>query len=225
MAVMVSTVLSSLVCILSVILLLPVRADHCSSYLDKDGVYRDIEKCDSYCCGDCSKKYCCSTKEKHLTQEQQEACHESVFSPRSAKGINTIGIIVVSIISTILPLLCVIIITCCLCPCCLIYQKCRKRRNQQQQIVINTTHVSNVPGQPVSPQHPSYPDYQPVPVVHGYGGPPMPTAPPHLYMDSTHPPSFPLHPLQPAGLSYPPPPPYSDDLAQPPYNPSHVPNP
>nr|XP_019952093.1 PREDICTED: uncharacterized protein LOC109635385 [Paralichthys olivaceus] len=109
----------------------------------------------------------------------------------------------------------------------LIYKKCRKRRNQT---VATTTYVANVPGQP-HPPYQYYPGYQPVPALHGYGGLPVPTAPPHSYMEATHPAHFPVpsplgHPMNPLyspGESYPPPPPYSDDMAHPPYNPSYGP--
>uniref|UniRef100_A0A8D3DHD7 Shisa N-terminal domain-containing protein n=1 Tax=Scophthalmus maximus TaxID=52904 RepID=A0A8D3DHD7_SCOMX len=177
---MVSTVASSLVCILCATRLPAVWADDCSSYWDGGGLYHDTRPCGTwYCCGDCNKKYCCFGQNKRLTQEKQEGC-----VVRSGKVKNVlVPYIVGGIFACVFPIvLCVGLIICFVCPCCVVYKKCRRRRNQQ--VAINTTTVINAPQQPLSPQ-PSHPGYQPVPVLHGYGGQPTPTAPPHSYPEAS----------------------------------------
>ncbi|XP_034440883.1 protein shisa-5-like isoform X2 [Hippoglossus hippoglossus] len=135
----------------------------------------------------------------------------------SGFAFSILGVIFGSIFAFVLFL---VLIICCVCPCCLIYKSCRRRPNQ---IVTTTTHVVNIPVQP-HPPHPSYPGYQPVPGLHGYGGMPGPTAPPHSYMEAVQfPPGPPMNFLPPPGQFYPPPPPYSEDMAHPPYNPSYGP--
>ncbi|XP_022604036.1 protein shisa-5-like isoform X1 [Seriola dumerili] len=226
---MVSSVLSSLVCVLCVILLPAVWADYCSSYRGTDGLYHDPLQCGSqYCCGDLNKIYCCSEQENRLFQENKEG-HFERLSRRP-----DIAAIIGSIATIIIPIfICVILIICCVCPCCLLYKKCRERRNGMQQTVITTT-VVNPPQPPLTPfgYEPSHPGYQPVPVLHGYGGPPMPTAPPPSYLEATYPAHSPvpypqgqpMYPLPPPGQNYPPPS-HLDELVQMPYNPSYRPNP
>lgn len=50
-------------------------------------------------------------------------------------------------------------------------------------VMLTTTNVVNHHGQPV-PYQPSHPGYQPVPIVHGYGGVPAPTAQPQFHMEN-----------------------------------------
>ncbi|XP_040890124.1 protein shisa-5-like [Toxotes jaculatrix] len=228
MAVMVWSVSSSLVCVLCVILLPAVWADICTSYRDEDGVYHGVQLCRfQYCCGNCQNKYCCSDQENQLSQKKQEDCPGR---PVSAKQINIAAILGGIFATIILIILCVVLIICFLSPSCLFYKKCRKGHNQRRQ-TVTTTNVVNVPQQPLSPSvyQPSYPGYQPVPALHGYGGPPIPTAPPHSYLEASDPTHFPapfldgqpMYPLQPPSAL----PSHSDELAQPPYNPSYGPNP
>ncbi|XP_040014935.1 protein shisa-4-like [Xiphias gladius] len=251
---MVSSVLGSLVC---VILHLAVCDDYCSSYWDTDGFYHDTQQCGfQYCCGDCDKKYCCSGQENHLTQEKQEGCGGRPSNEKQIRAAAVLGGIFASIFPIIL---CVVLIVCCVSPCCLFY-KCRKGTDQRQQsrtnvrlkfslcrklhcqtlrctdcaVVIYTTNAVNAPQQPVSSSGKklSFPGYQPVLVLHGYGGSPTPTAPPHSYLEATDPARSPvpppqrqpMYPLQPLGQPHAPPL-HSDELAQPPYNPSYGPHP
>uniref|UniRef100_A0A3Q3M6K4 Integrin, alpha 7 n=1 Tax=Mastacembelus armatus TaxID=205130 RepID=A0A3Q3M6K4_9TELE len=75
MAVMVSSVLSSLTCVLCVILLPAVWADYCTSYWHKDNFYHDTQQCgDWYCCGGCDNKYCCHEEKYRITLETQKSC-------------------------------------------------------------------------------------------------------------------------------------------------------
>ncbi|XP_070758859.1 protein shisa-5-like [Enoplosus armatus] len=225
---MVSSVLSSLVCVLCVILLPAVWADYCSSYWDTDDFYHDTQQCvTQYCCGSCNKKYCCSETKYSLTEEEQEHCPERPYIQKRSR----IAIILGSILGSVLPIvLCVGLIICCVAPCCLFYKKCRKRRNQRSRAVRNTTTVVNVPQQPLpaSGYQPSYPGYQPVPVQPGHGGPPVPTAPPPSYLEATDPAHSPVafspgHPMYPFPSQPYAPPPHLGELAQPPYNPSYGP--
>nr|XP_046239244.1 protein shisa-5-like isoform X2 [Scatophagus argus] len=227
---MVSRTLSALVCVSSVILLPAVWADECSSYWDTDGFYHETQQCVSqYCCGDCNNRYCCNEKKYRLTQEKQESCPGGVSLGQKRK----IAILLGSILGSIIPIIvCVGLIICCVAPCCLFYKKCRKGRNQRHQPgTTTTTAVYAAPQQPLSPSgyQPSYPGYQPVPVQPGYGGSPDPTAPPPSYLEATNPghssaafsPGHPMYPLPSQAW----PPPHSDELAQPPYNPAYGPNP
>ncbi|XP_071350236.1 protein shisa-5-like isoform X2 [Trachinotus anak] len=220
-AVMVSSVLSILVCTWCVIPLQAVWADYCSSYKDTDGFYHDDLQCGSqYCCGDWNKKYCCSEEENRLPQVYEEGRHE-----RLSRAF-VIAPIVVGVVAIITVTVCVALIICCVCPCCPLHKKCCERRNQRQQTVITTT-VFNAPQLPLSPTgyQPSQPGYLPVPVMHGYGGPPTPTAPPPSYQEAIpFPQGQPMYPFPPPGQNYLPPP-HSDELEQLPYNPSYVPNP
>ncbi|XP_070693394.1 protein shisa-5-like [Pempheris klunzingeri] len=228
-AVMVSSALYSLVCVVCVVLLPAVWADDCSSYRDADGYYHDSQQCLSpeFCCGNCNQKFCCTEKKYSLTQE---SCPGSMSG--YAKKTST-AVILGSIFGSIFLIILCIVIVCCVAPCCLFYKKCRKGRSQRHQIVDvrNTTTAVYAPQQPLSPSghQPSYPGYQPVPVQRGYGGyegPPIPTAPPPSYMEATDPalspvafsPGYPmaLFPNQPYAPST-----HLDELAQPPYNPSY----
>lgn len=118
--------------------------------------------------------------------------------------------------------------------CCLCCKRCRKRGNQN----VNTTFVYTPPQQPLPPSgyQPCYPGFQPVPVYGGYGGPPITAGPPPSYSEavfSGDPPLFPaasgppqpMYPYPYPGPPYAPPPPRSDELAQPAYNPAYGPVP
>lgn len=145
---------------------------------------------------------------------------------------SNIAVLTGSILGAIFPILiCVGLIICFVAPCCCFYKMCRKRHNRRHQTTTNTITVVSTPLQPLSPAgyQPSYPGYQPVPFQPGHGGLSNPTAPPPSYWEATSPahspvaftPGQPMHPFpgQPYALS-----PQSDELAQPPYNPSYRPN-
>uniref|UniRef100_A0A3P9DUR0 Protein shisa-5 n=2 Tax=Maylandia zebra TaxID=106582 RepID=A0A3P9DUR0_9CICH len=206
MSLIVSSVLPCLVCLLCVFLVPAESDDLCHSYVDMFGVSHDAEKCSKYCCGTCNRRHCCKDKPKQLNQE---------FCSGSFQSTSQIGLIVGIVVGSLILLLCVVLIICCLAPCCLCYMKCQKRPTQRQIIVINSN----------TPQQPPHPGYQAVP-----SGPPMPTAPPPSYQESTnptHPVLFtgePMYPLQPASQATAPPP-YSEDAQPAPYNPSHNPRP
>ncbi|XP_069008153.1 protein shisa-5-like [Embiotoca jacksoni] len=237
-AVMVSSVLPSIVYVLCVVMVPAVWADYCHTYWDTDGVFHDTQQCGrKYCCGDCSKKYCCSDKKYHLTQEKQESCPGRPVYEKQVRNKSSNFIILVSIVVSIIPtFICVAAIICCVAPCC--YKKCRNGRNPRHITVINSNPAVNGPQQLLSPpgyqpsylgHQPSYPGYQLVP---GHGGPSFPTAPPLPYVESINlapfPAAFgqdqPMYPYQPPSQPYAPPP-HSDNHVQPPYNPSYGQNP
>ncbi|XP_031711552.1 protein shisa-5-like [Anarrhichthys ocellatus] len=217
-------VLSTLVCVLCLILFPAVWADYCRSYVDTDGYQHQAQQCGSqYCCGNCERKYCCSNK---IYREKQKNCHRS---SSDHGGKSRIAMLVGSILGTIIPVMfCVCLIICCVAPCCLCYKTCRKGRNRNPQIGTNTAVVVNLPQQPLSPPagyQPTYPGYQPVPALPEYGSLPIPTAPPP-YMETNDPAHFPG--AFPAGLPmvpfpgqpYAPPPHSGAPMA---YNPAYVP--
>ncbi|KAE8298380.1 Protein shisa-4 Transmembrane protein 58 Precursor [Larimichthys crocea] len=221
---MVSSVLSSLVCVFCVILLPAVTGDYCNSYWDKQGQYHEDQQCfiSSFCCGDCYNKYCCSEKKHRLTEEKQDRCTEGYSSARKK-----IPMILGSVLGSIVPIIfCVCLIICCVAPCCFCYKKCRKG---QRQTVRNGVTVVNAPQQLPSPSgyQPAHPVYQPVPVHPGYGGLPNPTAPPPSYMEATNPAYSPVafnqgQPMYPMpSQPYAPP----NEFVQLPYNPAYGPNP
>uniref|UniRef100_A0A3Q3QHS8 Shisa N-terminal domain-containing protein n=1 Tax=Monopterus albus TaxID=43700 RepID=A0A3Q3QHS8_MONAL len=224
MVVTVLRVLSSLVCVLCVILLPAVwgrKTDYCSSYWDQDGFFYDTIDCGfEYCCGDCNKKYCCSEKKYQITQEQQKGC-------AAGPKVN-ISMILGIIFGCVVPIIfCVALVICCVAPCCLLYKRCKERRNPRPHTVISTTAVVGVPQQPLPPSghQLSYPGYQPVPVQPGYEDPSHATAPPPSYLEAIDPAHFPGpftqgHPTQPLGPPHAPSP-HLEELAQPPYNPSY----
>lgn len=213
---MVSKALSS-VCLLCVVLLPVVWAQHCRGFWDTNGDYVESIQCGwNHCCGSCSARYCCDDNNLLLTQEQQDLCPESYAKIKSSIG-TLIGAVIGGVL---LVLLIVLVIICCVVPCCLCY-KWRKRR---QRNVVNTTTVIHVPPS-VSPAQyqPSYPDYQSVPLQPG-STMSFPSAPPS-YLEATDPscspppvdhgqmPPYPVHP-QP-----------TDERIQLPYNPAYCPNP
>ncbi|XP_023140406.2 protein shisa-4-like [Amphiprion ocellaris] len=219
MAVMNSNVLSSLVCILCVVVVPAVWAEYCTSYTDWNGVSHRTQQCSMsyYCCGDCTYKYCCRDQTQRITQSQQERCS-------SRPGVNTNktnrpGVLLGSILGSVFPIiLCVGLIICCVAPCCLCYKKCRKGGNRTHTVV-------QPPVQPHSPggYQPDYPGYHPVP---GFGDPMPPAPPPYSNPGYPHPapynPGMPMYPLNPHQVYAEPP--QSDEHVQPPYNPSYDPN-
>ncbi|XP_034054291.1 protein shisa-5-like isoform X2 [Gymnodraco acuticeps] len=174
---MVSGVLFSLVCAFCVILIPAVWADDCSSYVDSDGNQHNTQQCGiQYCCGNCQKQYCCSDKTNRFRRSKQKLCEGSLA--KRSNPIPIIGIILASVIPIIICV--VVVIVCCVVPCCFFYKKCRKGRNQRPRTARNTPTVVNVPQQPHPPPgyHPSYPGYLFVSAQPGYGGVPLPSAPP-----------------------------------------------
>ncbi|XP_041836539.1 protein shisa-5-like [Melanotaenia boesemani] len=214
---MVSGILPNVLCIWCIVVVPAVWADDCNSYWDMNDNYHDVQSCYMYCCGNCNDRYCCSDKKNSLTQEKQDGCPGSVNNKSK-----NIALIMGNVIGAlILIIICVTVITCCMVPCCLCYKKCRKTHNQRQIAMITTV---NTPQPTVSPT-----GYQSVP---RHEGPPMPTAPPPSYLESTNPaPStFVFSQGQPmyTGQASSEPHselPHSDALVQPPYNPSYGPNP
>ncbi|RVE73430.1 hypothetical protein OJAV_G00046180 [Oryzias javanicus] len=202
-------------CVFCVLLVRMVWGDLCISYRDAYGNFHETEECSKYCCGDCSVKSCCNNKKLSFTQDEQEKCFESSLSTAALVGI---------IVGTSIPvILCVTLLICCLAPCCLCYRTCRKGHNSNSYgSAINMSQ----PAQSRSGNQPSI-SYQP---VAAFEGPPMPTAPPPSYIDSTDPAAVdftygqPTYLVDPTGGHETPPPSYSDELAQPPYNPSFQPS-
>ncbi|XP_047204286.1 uncharacterized protein LOC124857176 isoform X2 [Girardinichthys multiradiatus] len=74
MTFMVSGVWVRVLCIFCLVVVPRVWADYCTSYYDSDNQLHVSEKCDKYCCGGCSKKYCCKNKNDRLTTEEQNNC-------------------------------------------------------------------------------------------------------------------------------------------------------
>ncbi|GAA6228043.1 protein shisa-5-like [Lates japonicus] len=217
---MVSRALSGLVCVFSVILVPAVWADFCSSHWDADGHHHESFQCGiMHCCGGCNKKDCCSEQENYLSQEDCPRGDNTEHISLPAVG---------GIVSVFPVVICVALVVCFVCPCCMLHEKCCKRRRRGQQIVINATNVPPQLGSPSGYQL-FYPGYQSVPVQHGRGGQPVPTAPPPSYMEAMGPalfpgqfsPGQPMYPLQLPGQPYGLP---LSELEHPPYNPSYAPN-
>ncbi|CAG5979553.1 unnamed protein product [Menidia menidia] len=213
---MVSGAFSSILCVFCLALAQAAWADSCSSYWDEDNDFHEAQQCSAFCCGYCAKRYCCSEKKYRFTQEKQERCPGSTNNK-----FKNIGIIVGSIIGSIVPIIvCATLIICCVAPCCFCYKKFRKRRSQRQIVVINS--AGNTPQQPTSPfaYLPSYPGYQPVAETEGTC---VPSAPPPFYMESTNQaqPVYAHHPSSQPNA----PPSHLDELLPPPYNPTYGPNP
>ncbi|MEQ2280126.1 hypothetical protein AMECASPLE_016510 [Ameca splendens] len=222
MTVMVSGVWVRVLCIFCLVVVPRVWADYCTSYYDSDNKFHVSEKCDKYCCGDCSKKYCCKNKNDHLTTEEQNNCPTRTTITKYNQTIVVVG----SILGAVFPIIiCVCVIVCCVAPCCLCYKKCRKQPNQRRIVVTDT--VVNMPQPSYSPfgyQAPP-PSYQTVP---GHWGSTLPTAPPPSYMESIAPshlpatflPGQPMYTLTPSNQPHAPPL-LIDEVAQHPYNPSY----
>ncbi|KAM4740420.1 uncharacterized protein FYW61_002166 [Anableps anableps] len=225
MATMVSGVCVRVLCIFCLVVVPEVWADHCSSYWDWNNEYHDLKQCDKYCCGDCNNKYCCKNKNERFTEDEQNNCSNRPTSVQYHR----IAVIVGSILGAVISVILCVCLICCMAPCCLCYKKCRKQPNQRQIVVTDT--VTNMPQPPYSPSgyQASPPGYQAVP---GYEGSTLPTAPPPSYMESiasSYPPAAfvpgqAMYPLNPPNQLYGPPLP-TDDIAQPPYNPSYGPQP
>ncbi|XP_015258046.1 PREDICTED: protein shisa-5-like [Cyprinodon variegatus] len=197
-----------------------VWADHCTRYIDSNNNLNPSVECDKYCCGHCWYRYCCSDKNKRLTQEEQNECPE-----RPVNG-GKIGLIVGIAAAVVFAIICVCLIVCCVVPCCLCHKICKKQRHRGQAAVTNT--VASMPQPPYSPSgYPTPPSgYQP---VSGQEGLAMPSAPPPSYMECTSP-SYtpapyiqgqPMYPLTPPNQPYAPQLP--EEASQPPYNPSYGP--
>ncbi|KAL2091523.1 hypothetical protein ACEWY4_013786 [Coilia grayii] len=226
--------------------LLSVSADDdCQAYY-KNGQYQHSRSCffDGFCCGTCNDRYCCSSRLKRLTEEQQDVCYndDEVYSVKYVE----VSVIIASAFIAIMTVIC-----CCVCPCCCLYKMCRKPR----PVIATTTHTTTVVTTPY-PQNTApaqqYPGYHPVAPQPGYGTPlgygaqPMPSAPhqgqatafgpPPPYQDIAGPgypvnyggaaftpgqQAYPLQPPVPAGYQTQPSP-ATDFNAQPAYNPDFV---
>ncbi|XP_054882991.1 protein shisa-5-like [Poeciliopsis prolifica] len=223
MAAMVSGVWVRVLCIFCLIVVPEAWADRCTSYTDSQDKYHDSKLCEKYCCGKCSNKYCCKNKNERFTEEQQANCPDlTTYTP----GTHNIVVVASIIAAVIFILICVCLIICCVAPCCLCYKLCRKPRNQRQIVVTNT--AANMPQPHSSPSayqaHP--PGYQ---AVAGCEGSTLPSTPPPSYRESISPsysapfvPEQAMYPLTPPSQPSAPPLP-SDEIAQPPYNPTYRP--
>ncbi|XP_044067547.1 protein shisa-5-like [Siniperca chuatsi] len=150
----------------------------CQAYRDSSNVYHPFQWCfNEFCCGSCSKRYCCKDTLWRFDEDDQDNCADINFASHSRPLPMIIGIG-----GSVVMLL--IAICCCVCPCCCLYKVCRKPR----PVIATTTHTTVVttapqqypqqptatPGPPQSYQGAQYPPYQPVPVQPGYGAQPMP---------------------------------------------------
>ncbi|XP_045931424.1 protein shisa-5-like [Micropterus dolomieu] len=176
--------LSSVVVLALCVTLAPYvsAGDDCQSYTDEFNQYKPSLECSSgFCCGDCTRRYCCHQSIWRFSEDKQERCKYSRFNSQGPQITMIVGIcgFVVFLL---------IVICCCVCPCCCLYKMCRKPR----PVVTTTTHTTVVttspqqypqqypqqptatPGQPQSYQGAQYPPYQPIPVQTGYGAQPMP---------------------------------------------------
>uniref|UniRef100_A0A4W6DXM0 Shisa N-terminal domain-containing protein n=1 Tax=Lates calcarifer TaxID=8187 RepID=A0A4W6DXM0_LATCA len=145
----------------------PVLCVFSVSHWDDNGHHHESFQCGTmHCCGGCNKKYCCSEQENYLSQEDSVGGIVSVFPV----------------------VFCVALVVCFVCPCCMLHQRCCKRRETESvtlpTVVINPTDVPLQTGSPSGYQL-FYLGYQPVPVQHGRGGQPVPTAPPPSYMEAS----------------------------------------
>lgn len=139
-------------------------------------------------------------------------------------GSAILGIVLGTVVPIVVVLVCITI--CCVVPCCLCYKYCRKPRNQRQIVVTNN--VTNMPQPPHSPSgyQASVPGYQAVPHEDSQ----LPSAPPPSYMECIGA-SYPPAPFQAGQVMYPLTPPNQpgapplppDEVVQPPFNPSYVP--
>ncbi|KAL3978769.1 hypothetical protein ACER0C_019831 [Sarotherodon galilaeus] len=157
-----SSILSSLVCVLCVVVVPAVWADHCHSYWDTNGVFHDTQECEKYCCGDCRTKYCCSDIKYSLTEKKQELCFRRSARVKRSYHVEYVGIGVPVPI-----LVCTGLIICCVTRCCSCCRTSKKKNPSREMItVVNSTTVVNTV-------------YQPVPAAT-----PMPTTPPPSYQES-----------------------------------------
>ncbi|XP_037629588.1 protein shisa-5-like [Sebastes umbrosus] len=225
---MVSRVLSSVVCVLWVILLPVASDDFCGAFIDTSGRTHPAQTCGpQFCCGTCARRSCCSDRKYRLTLDAQRRCAERPTTTNNDNDKKSkLGTLLGSILGSIFPIIiCVGLIICCFAPCCLIYKKCRKGGNRGSH-TPNTTVINGpqqpFPQPPAAPGYqPSHPGYQPVPVDPGFGGQPMPTAPPSYNPANPAPGGYPAGP--PMG-PYPGQPmmPYPGQPYATPYNPSYT---
>ncbi|CAN9511814.1 unnamed protein product [Ophioblennius macclurei] len=217
---MVSSATLAICCVLCVAVVPLARADYCKSYVDGYGVRHNSQQCGmEYCCGDCNRKYCCGDYRYQITEQEQNRCSDRPTLSKPSRIATILG----SVLGSLLPILfCVGLVICCVAPCCYCYKKCRKGNRQPTTpntiVIPPRPHAGPsgpqppYPGQQPYPGHPTYPGYQPVPGfgLHSASAPPS-------YMESTQVPAAftegqPSYPLQP---------PQSNELAQPPFNPSY----
>ncbi|XP_013768099.1 protein shisa-4-like [Pundamilia nyererei] len=151
-----SSILSSLVCVLCVVVVPAAWADHCHSYWDTNGVFHDTQECEKYCCGDCRTKYCCSDIKYNFTEEKQELCFRRSARVKRSYHVEYVGIGV-----PIPILVCMGLIICCVTRCCCCRCRTSKKKNPRREIIMLTT------------------VYQPVPAAT-----PMLTTPPPSYQES-----------------------------------------
>ncbi|CAM4658412.1 unnamed protein product [Leuciscus chuanchicus] len=209
--------------------------DDCRSYTTRSNEYKPFTICHYglHCCGSCNNRYCCSSSDLKLTD--QDVC-KTLSSSQSGHSIvsGTIWILVVCVVFVVL------------CCCCCIYKMCRTPRpvsGTHITTVMNTQCIQQQQQQQQQPamQPAQYPAYQPVPTQPGYGAQPMQTGPyqGQPYAPGPPPPyhiaaspgypgvqapydgsqaTYPMMPPAQPGSAYPPP----ETFNQPAYNPSYM---
>ncbi|XP_066472035.1 protein shisa-5 [Tiliqua scincoides] len=223
-------------CALLGLLLLPLGGlcENCKAYENSDGHLYSERRCEKFCCGTCTSRYCCSNPIHKLNEDDQFMCNlqlseridlpdmgdalkfksdfdDNWSSPPSFGTFLAIGI-------TLFMLFVVTIILCFTCSCCCLYKACRR----QPRPIVTTTTATTVVQVPY-PQQPGVPAGYPAGAYQGYN--PVPVQPPHGMPAAPYPTQYPPpYPTQPAV-----PPAYHETMAgagapvtQPPYNPAYM---
>uniref|UniRef100_A0A8B9C496 Protein shisa-5 n=3 Tax=Anser TaxID=8842 RepID=A0A8B9C496_9AVES len=205
--------------------------EDCQAYLDPHSKVQRAESCPNFCCGDCTRRYCCSNSLFRFDEEHQLMCNLLDGRTSDLGNLNLLldsedlsdygpsfGTLV-AIGITVFAVIVITIILCLTCSCCCLYKACRRPRP-----VVTTTTATTVvhaaypqPGVPPSYPVAPYQGYQPVAIQPQPG---MPAAP----YPTQYPPPYPMQPSGPpayhetvaagAGAPYP--------ISQPPYNPAYV---
>ncbi|XP_061474027.1 protein shisa-5 isoform X2 [Rhineura floridana] len=182
--------------------------EECKAYTDSNGHSYSEISCPAFCCGRCTRRYCCSDSFLKLDEYDQLDC-ALLLSGRGTVIAVGISVFVLFVVTTIL---------CFTCSCCCLYKACRR----QPRPVVTTTTATTVVQVPY-PQQPGIPQGYPGGVYQGYN--PLPVQPQHGMAPAPYPTQYPPpYPTQPAG-----PPAYNETMAgagvpviQPPYNPAYM---
>ncbi|NWZ22544.1 SHSA4 protein, partial [Asarcornis scutulata] len=75
-----------LLCLLPV----PALGEDCRAYLDPHSKVQPAKSCPSFCCGDCTRRYCCSNSLFRFDEEQQLMCN-LLDGRYEANGVCTVG--------------------------------------------------------------------------------------------------------------------------------------